>query len=161
MTAPQAGALLKRIRSAFPLALVEEDTIRLYVEKLKMMEHDLATAAVDDLVDAARGFPTIAELREAYWRHYRRAVEAREHERRELEERCPPPPEALEMIARIGRPVDEPDPPKLVEAEPGECEDRCGETGPRFKVGHRSFCKRCAGNRLRAAAKVAASAGGE
>jgi hypothetical protein len=43
----------------------------------------------------------------------------------------------------------------LVEAQPGECDDRCGREGGRFQIGRMRLCRFCALRRSRAMKRAA------
>jgi hypothetical protein len=160
MTRTEAAALLKLLTAAFPRITIDDDTVELWIDGLRPLDHHLGETAVRSLIDGTKFFPTIAELNEA-------VTIAREHTaraRREAERRAadraydqqPHPllrdiPAAVELQERFGNP-----PPTLDLTTDGICDDGCGRTGARYQLGRMQVCARCARRRLNAASGEAA-----
>lgn len=65
MNALDASQLAKRLAAAFP-GVVTVASIALRAEKMADWELSAAERAVESLIDFGRGYPTVAEMREAY-----------------------------------------------------------------------------------------------
>lgn len=157
MNREQAIALGKRLRAAYPAAVIEPETARLYLTELLGMDFELGQAAVYGCVETCRFLPSIAELRAAYdvEREKRRRFAEQERRREENEafdqmERVPlrDIPDVVEALKDIEVR------PDLPEEGIGGCSD-CGTSGMLFRLGKVRVCAGCGWSRLRARERVA------
>ena len=59
-------AALVQLAAAFPRDRVPESTIALYDTKLSRLDEPTLVAVIEKLMESARSFPTLAEIREAF-----------------------------------------------------------------------------------------------
>jgi hypothetical protein len=160
----EAQALFAELRSAYPSANVDADTLRIYQRELAPMRYELAKEAVVSAIGSCRFLPTIAELHHYYGiaREQRRREVDAENRRLEriAEDNFERPslkeiPAAQELLARY-RGVDVEQLLRLEEVSEGRCDD-CHREGPRFAFEKLGLCSRCVTNRLRVKAQVEAA----
>jgi hypothetical protein len=80
MSPEQAADLVATLRAAYPSSrnAAHADTAQVYASLLSPLDHDLASAAVRELIGRSRSFPTFAEIRRAY--RLQAAAQRREQE---------------------------------------------------------------------------------
>lgn len=162
MNATQAHHLFVELKSAYPNAKVDVDTVRIYQRELKPMNHELAKEAVVSAIGTCRFLPTIAELHHHYAiarEQYRRRNEAeRVRIERAVEDEMPRPPlkdipAATEYLAKLH---DLEPRLNLERVDEGKCDD-CPTVGSRFKFFALGLCLECLLRRLKAQEKVDAA----
>ena len=144
--------MFERLQNAYPFSDLAVDSGKVYVDKLEEMDEELGRRAVTSTIEGSLLFPSIAELCE----QYRIVREQDSRLRRDAERQAanaeydnlPRPP--LHEIPTVRDLVERWKPRLLLEnAAPGECEDRCGKTGPRYRFEKLALCDNCASMRLR------------
>lgn len=157
----EAQALFAELRSAYPNANVDADTLRIYQRELKPLRLEIAKEAVVSAIGSCRFLPTIAELQHFYaiareQRRREHETETRRLERIVEDNLLHTPlkdiPSVQEHLARI-RGAEEA--VHLVEVSEGKCDD-CPEVGDRFAFHSLALCSRCISNRLRVRAQESA-----
>jgi hypothetical protein len=156
MTRDQAGELLALLQAAHPRTKIEDATVDLWLGELRKLDHKIGEIAVRSLVDSVKGWPSVAHLKEAaaIAREQARRVQ-RDEERRKAERvldelpriplrEIPGAVEILEWIAESPLPLEH--------ADDGVCDDGCGRSGVRYRLGRFRLCAACARRRLNAAA---------
>lgn len=97
MTDREARDLFGRLMAAFP-RIYEQATVDLYLGWLEGWEHRPGEKAVEALVRSARSFPSVADLREAYFAARRELAPLSEIG----EPGVPPDAAARAMMERLG-----------------------------------------------------------
>lgn len=164
MTPSEATSVLTKLKAAYPSWPLDKDTAQLWLEKLKNLNHDDATLAVQSVIEDVSRFPTVAD----FFRHYSilREQKARDHkeEQRRLDQLAwenMPRPELREIQARpdvneawFQRGSTE-KPLALERVGEGKCDD-CGfQVRTRVRLGKFNLDEGCARRRLNAAEKAA------
>lgn len=158
MTRAQAGQLLALLTAAHPRTKIEDATVDLWLDELSRLDHEVGAVAVRALVEAVKGWPTIAHLHEQIAAAREQAIrERRDQERREAQDafdRMPRPPlreipAAVALLERFSlKPID------AERVEDGPCDDGCGRSEARYRVGRFNVCGSCARLRARAATRL-------
>ena len=158
----EAQSLFAELRSAYPNAKVDVDTVRIYQRELKPLRYELAQEAVISAIGSCRFLPTIAEIHHHYGIAREQARRRTEEENRRLEriaeDNLPRValkdiPAATDYLLRIR---DDAPQLNLEEVSEGKCGD-CEDAGPRFKFATLALCARCVTDRLRVKAQVEAA----
>ena len=166
----EARAMIAELRSTYPNANVDADTLRIYERELKQLTHELAREAVISAIGSCRFLPTIAEIQHFYAiarEQRRRDVEAeRRRLEREAEDNFERPslrdiPAVQEHLAKLRGSAE--NPVRLEPAAEGPCDDcqvevrkfnRVSPDVPRFVHGEFLLCEDCAKSRLRVKFKL-------
>jgi hypothetical protein len=152
----QAEDLWRLLCAAYPRSAPTAETKDLWLIRLGELEVEIGTKAIQSLIDGVKFWPAIAELLEQYEIVREQTARRRSEEKRRARDAAADAlpriplreiPSVLELQARWVEPL------SLPEATAGECDDGCGKTGLRFRLGRVSICADCARRRLRARTK--------
>ena len=156
MTRAEAMELIRIVRGAFLGARFDRDATEVWLSEFRRVEYAIGELAVRGMIVSSKR-PTLADFHEqCSIVRERTARERRDRERREEEEEIEgmprPPlreiPEVVEFLRRFS------DSTALPEAPEGQCEDGCGRSGLRVRIGRFAVCSECARKRLRAGEKT-------
>jgi hypothetical protein len=105
MTSEQARSIVGILLAAYPNAAIEQESVDLYTAQFaKLGSETAAGSTVQEFIDNAATFPTIAEFRASYLRHLQREQDEAARQRGLAEgPGAPPPLEWHAMMERVNR----------------------------------------------------------